>query len=143
MRSEKRIIESIILIEPLIYGLQDKIEREQKSVIADVVSPAERVVEKLIALDNRRIDLCNLKVLYGFIERGLGEKFGVLRSCVFAGVDCGLYKRAAAQLGSCGYTIARCESEFGYLFKLLKKSGKRKTAALVASDCFLGAVSGA
>ncbi len=143
MRNEKRVIESIILINPLLYGLQDKIEREQETVIEDVTSPAERVVEKLIALDNRRIDLCNLKVLYGFIERGLGEKFGILRSCVFAGVGCGLYKLAAAQLELCGYDAGRCEAEFGYLFRLLKKSGKRKSAALGNSDGFVGAARGA
>lgn len=142
MRNRKKIIESIILIYPLLYGLQDKIEREQEIVIADMTSPAERVVERLIALDNRRIDLCNLKVLYGFIERGLGEKFGILRSCVFAGVDCGLYKLAAAQLELCGYDTERCESEFSYLFKLLKKSGKRKKSVQACAEDLVGAASG-
>lgn len=124
MRSERKVIECIIRIEPLIYGLADKIEKEQEVLISDMSSPTVVVVEKLIELDNRRIDLCNLKVLYGFIERGLGEKFEVLRSCVFAGVNSGLYKTAAKQLECAGYTVERCNVEFDYLFKLLKKISK-------------------
>ncbi|MDE5593026.1 MAG: hypothetical protein K2I75_03735, partial [Clostridiales bacterium] len=60
----RRVVRAIILINPLLYGLQDKIEKEQEGVIADTASPADKVVKKLIELDNRRIDLCNLKVLY-------------------------------------------------------------------------------
>lgn len=123
-----KIIRSIILIYPLLYGLQDKIEKEQESVIADMTSPADKVVKRLIALDNRRIDLCNLKVLYGFIERGLGDKFELLRSCAFSGVSSELYKIAARQIELAGYTVERADKEFSYLFKLLKNKSKRRKA---------------
>lgn len=123
---ERRIIRDIILINPLLYGLQDKIEKEQDGVIADMTSPADKVVKKLIELDNRRIDLCNLNVLYGFIERGLGDRFELLRSCAFAGVNSDLYKLAAKQIELAGYTVERADKEFSYLFKLLKNKGKRK-----------------
>ncbi|MDE6029250.1 MAG: hypothetical protein K2F90_02885 [Clostridiales bacterium] len=106
--------------------MQDKIEKEQDSVIADSMSPADKVVKKLIELDNRRIDLCNLKVLYGFIERGLGDKFELLRSCAFAGINSDLYQTAEAQIALAGYTAERADREFDYLFKLLKNNGERK-----------------
>lgn len=122
----RRIIRDIILINPLLYGLQDKIEKEQDGVIEDMTSPADKVVKKLIELDNRRIDLCNLKVLYGFIERGLGDKFGLLRSCAFSGVYCDLYKAAQKQIELAGYTVERADKEFSYLFKQLKNKGRRK-----------------
>ena len=125
MDRERKAIEFIILIDPLLYGLQDVIESEQDEVIADTVSPAEKVVEKLIALDNRRIDLCNLKVLYGFIERGLGEKFELLRSCVHADIGCELYGLAVRQIELAGYTVERVEREFEYLMKLVKRKKKR------------------
>ena len=133
-----KIIRSIILIYPLLYGLQDKIEKEQDGVIADMTSPADKVIKKLIALDNRRIDLCNLKVLYGFIERGLGDKFELLRSCAFSGVSSELYKIAARQIELAGYTVERADKEFSYLFKLLKNKGKRKKAisGVVSAACF-------
>ncbi len=122
----RRVVRAIILINPLLYGLQDKIEKEQEGVIADMTSPADKVVKKLIELDNRRIDLCNLKVLYGFIERGLGEKFELLRACVFSGINCDLYKTAEAQIELAGYTAERADKEFSYLFKLLKNKGRIK-----------------
>lgn len=122
----RRVVRAIILINPLLYGLQDKIEKEQEGVIADMTSSADKVVKKLIELDNRRIDLCNLKVLYGFIERGLGEKFELLRSCAFSGINCNLYAAAEKQIELAGYTAERADKEFGYLFKLLKNKCKRK-----------------
>lgn len=125
---KRKAIEFIILIEPLLYGLQDVIEDEQDEVIADTTSPAERVVEKLIALDNRRIDLCNLKVLYGFIEHGLGERFELLRSCVNADVGCELYDTAVRQIELAGYTVERVEREFEYLMKLVKRKKRRVVA---------------
>nr|MDE5561989.1 hypothetical protein [Clostridiales bacterium] len=124
----RRVVRAIILINPLLYGLQDKIEKEQESVIADMISPADKVVKKLIELDNRRIDLCNLKVLYAFIERGLGEKFELLRSCAFSGINSDLYKIAETQIALAGYTVERADKEFSYLFKLLKNRSKRKKA---------------
>ena len=84
MRSERKIIERILRMYPLIYGLADEIEQEQDALISDMALPATVVVEKLIELDNRRIDLCNLKVLRGFIERGLGERYELLNACAFA-----------------------------------------------------------
>ena len=72
-RAERRVIENIVETRPRIYGWQESIEREQERVVADLISPAKAIVKKLIALDNMRVDLCNLKVLYEFIKRGLGE----------------------------------------------------------------------
>lgn len=122
----RRVVRAIILINPLLYGLQDKIEKEQEDVIADMTSPADKVVKKLIELDNRRIDLCNLKVLYGFIERGLGEKFELMRACAFSGINCDLYTVAEKQIALAGYTAERADKEFSYLFKLLKNKGRIK-----------------
>lgn len=134
----RKIIRAIILINPLLYGLQDKIEKEQDVVISDMTSPADKVIKKLIELDNRRIDLCNLKVLYGFIERGLGDKFELLRSCAFSGVNSELYKIAVKQIELAGYTVERADKEFSYLFKLLKNKGKRKKAlgGVASATCF-------
>lgn len=145
MRSaERKIIENIILIYPLLYGLQDKIEREQERVIADDESPADKVVKRLFELDNRRIDLCNLKVLHGFIEEGLGEKFGLLQSCVFGGTPCDLYSLAARQLERAGYTVERAQKEFEYLFKTIKRKRavKRYAPSGAVADRFGGAVVG-
>lgn len=136
--NRQKIIRAIILINPLLFGLQDKIEKEQDGVIADMTSPADKIVKKLIELDNRRIDLCNLNVLYGFIERGLGDKFELLRSCAFSGVNCDLYKIAEKQIELAGYSVERADKEFSYLFKLLKNKGKRKKAltGVVSAACF-------
>ncbi len=49
--SERKIIGDLIAAESVIYGMQADIDREQERVIADLVSPAETVVKKLIALD--------------------------------------------------------------------------------------------
>ncbi|MBD5131944.1 MAG: hypothetical protein HDT28_05065 [Clostridiales bacterium] len=127
MRTERRTIDNVILINPLICGLQNVIEREQESVIADLVTPAHKIVQKLFKLDNRRIDLCNLNVLYGFIERALGDKFGLFRSCVFGGVagDSDDYKIALSAIELAGYTVERINTEFEYLFKLIKRKPKR------------------
>lgn len=132
-REKRRAIAAIICIEPYLYGLQDKIEKEQEKVIADIVSPAEKVVKQLIALDNRRIDLCNLKVLYAFIERGLGAEFSLLKTLSETDADSGLYSRAETEMKRVGYDAERAAREFGYLFKVLKRSGKRtvKSAAPV------------
>ena len=134
----RRVVRAIILINPLLYGLQDKIEKEQDGVIADMTSPADKVVKKLIELDNRRIDLSNLKVLYGFIERGLGDKFELLRACAFSGVNSDLYKIAEKQIELAGYTAERADREFAYLFKLLKNRCKRKKVidSAVSASCF-------
>lgn len=122
----RKIIRAIILINPLLYGLQQQIESEQDAVIADTAMPAEKAVKKLIELDNRRIDLCNLKVLYGFIERGLGDKFELLRACAFSGIGCNLYGTALRQIELAGYTAERADKEFAYLFKLLKTKSRVK-----------------
>lgn len=134
----QKIIRAIILIYPLLYGLQDKIEKEQDGVISDMTSPADKVIKKLIELDNRRIDLCNLKVLYGFIERGLGDKFELLRSCAFSGVSSDLYNVAVKHIELAGYTVERADKEFSYLFKLLKNKGKRKKviSGVASAACF-------
>ena len=135
MRDVKKAIDGIILINPMIYCLQDNIDKEQEVIINDLVSPAEAVVKRLIELDGRRIDLCNLKVLYGFIERGLGERFALLRSSIFAGEDCGLYAEAALHIDSAGYTAERVLREFGYLFKLIKRRRKKRVSVLRPVVC--------
>ena len=134
MRNERRVIEKILLINPMLYVLQEKIEQEQNELIADIASPAEKVVKRLIELDNKRIDLCNLKVLYGFIERGLGDKFELLRACALSGGNCGLYKLAVKQIELAGYTVERVDSEFYYLFKLLKRRRRAKTVVTAVTD---------
>ena len=126
MDKTRKIVENIILINPMLYGLQDAIEKEQEGIIADYSMPAAKAVNALIALDNRRIDVCNLKVLYAFMERELGAKFAVLVSCVHSGTDTPLYERAYRRLECEGYTAERAEKEFGYLFKLIKKRRVKK-----------------
>lgn len=127
----RKATEFIILVNPLIYGLQEAIEKEQEELIADRTMPAEKLVEKLIALDNRRIDLCNLNVLYAFIERGLGESFALLRSCAFAGIGSELYELAARQAEAAGYPPERVIAEFAYLFKLVRRR-RRAVGAMSA-----------
>ncbi len=134
MRNERRVIEKILLINPMLYVLQEKIEQEQNELISDIESPAEKVVKRLIELDNKRIDLCNLKVLYGFIERGLGDKFELLRACALSGSNCGLYKLAVKQIELAGYTVERVDSEFDYLFKLLKRRRRVKAVVTAATN---------
>lgn len=131
-RTERKVIADIILIEPFIIGLQNKIDKEQSIVIEDMISPAKKTAERLIALDNRRIDLCNLKVLYAQIERGLGAEFTVLKACAYAGADSALYRRAAAEISALGYDTERADNEFGYLFKNLK-SRRKKVKCVVAA----------
>lgn len=128
-----KIIRNIILIHPLLYGLQDKIEREQENVVADMSMPAEKAVSRLIALDDRRIDLCNLKVLYAFIERGLRERMELLRACAVSGTACALYDEALACIALAGYTAARAEKEFAYLFELVKNKRRRSKPSAVQS----------
>lgn len=131
-RTERRVIADIILMEPFIIGLQNKIEKEQSAVIEDMASPAKKTVQKLIALDNRRIDLCNLKVLYAHMERALGADFCVLKACAYAGADSALYRRAAAEISALGYDAERADTEFSYLFKNLKSRRKKVKCAAAA-----------
>ncbi len=126
--ADRKTIDNIIRINKFIPILQDKIEKEQESVIEDMTAPALKTVEKLIALDNRRIDLCNLNVLYGFMRRKLGERFCVLNTCTIANADSGLYDLAREAMGECGYDTQRARDEFSYLFKQLKSPvGAKKT----------------
>ncbi len=135
-REKRRTIAAVIRIEPYLYGLQDRIEDEQEKAIADMVSPAEKVVSRLIALDNRRIDLCNLKVLYTFIERGLNADFGVFKTLVETDADSGLYDRAEAEMKRVGYDAERAAREFGYLFKNFKRKKKRVVPEVKESAIF-------
>ena len=118
--ADRKTINNIMRINKYVPILQDKIEKEQARVIADICAPAIKTVNALIALDNRRIDLCNLNVLYGFIMRRLGEKFCVLLACVDTNADSVLYDDARDAIGECGYDIGRVRDEFTYLFKQLK-----------------------
>lgn len=126
MDKKRKTVENIVLINPMLYGLQDAIEKQQDKIIADFAMPAAKAVSALIALDNRRIDICNLKVLYAFMERELGGKFALLVSCVNSGADTPLFERAYGRLECEGYTAERAEKEFGYLFKLIKKRRIKK-----------------
>ena len=127
-RADKNIIDCIIAINPMIYALQDKIEKEQEGVIADMTSPAKSVVRRLTELDNRRVDLCNLKVLFAFISLGLGDSLFLLQNSAGSSACDELYRRAARAIGKAGYSVARAREEFSYLFdKMLK--GKRKRLA--------------
>lgn len=121
LRSERKIIDGIMLIHPMLEKLQKKIEDEQERVIADMISPAKKIVEALYALDARRIDLCNIHVLYSFIEQGLGSSFSVLLSCAKAGADSALYNKARTCMERAGFTLERAGREFEYLFKRLER----------------------
>ena len=127
-RAEKRIIDDIIAIYPMIYALQDKIEKEQNGVIADMAATAKSIVKRLIALDNRRVDLCNLKVLYAFIERELGEGLFLLQNSADSTACDGLYERALAAIERAGYTLSRAKDEFTYLFDKLLHGKKKRIA---------------
>lgn len=137
--ADRTIIGNIIAVYPSLYILQDEIEKEQEQLIADLTSPAERVVHALIALDNRRIDLCNLKVLYAFMERELGVSFAVLKEYSERGYDSKLFDRAEKAINAAGYTIDRAKAEFSYLFKRLINRRRRrvptKTVAARAALC--------
>ncbi len=133
--ADRKTIDNIIRINKFIPTLQDRIEKEQSRVIEDMSAPAIKTVNALIALDNRRIDLCNLNVLYGFMRRKLGERFCVLTACTFAHTDSSLYECALEAMGECGYDTQRARDEFSYLFKQLKApAGAKRTnvAAAVA-----------
>ena len=118
--ADRKVIDNIIRINKYIPILQDKIEKEQENVIGDMSAPAIKTVNALIKLDNRRIDLCNLNVLYGFIRRKLGEKFCVLTACAATQTSSELYGQALIAIGECGYDTQRVRDEFTYLFKQLK-----------------------
>ena len=136
MRREfRRAIAGIIEIQPYIYGIESKIEKEQEKVIADMTSPAEKVVKKLIELDNRRIDLCNLKVLYAFMEKGLGADFALFKTVVLSNADSKLYDRAEEEMKRVGYDASRALKEFGYLFKSLKRRAKPLVKSAVGVFC--------
>ena len=132
-RVDRSVIDKIIAVRPFLYGWQDEIEKEQGKVLADISSPAKKTVEALIALDNRRIDLCNLKVLYAYIERELGSSFSSFVECSKCGIASPMYETAANAMKLAGYDTARARLEFGYLFKRLKTRKKTAIAAAVAS----------
>ncbi len=125
-QSDRKTIGNIIVVNPYVYSWQAEIEKEQERVIADMVSPAEKVVKRLIELDNRRIDLCNLKVLFGFIERGLGAEFSAFVELAACGADDALFDRALECIGRAGYDVLRVQNEFAYLFKRLPKTGHKR-----------------
>lgn len=140
-RADRSVIDKIIAVMPYLYGWQDEIEKEQKQVIADICSPAKKTVEALIALDNRRIDLCNLKVLYGYIERELGSAFSSFVECSQNGISSPMYETAAKAIKRAGYDTARARLEFGYIFKKVKV--KRKKIVVTGAPQFVGAVANA
>ena len=119
-RVDRSVIDKIIAVRPCLYAWQDEIEKEQEQIIRDLTAPAKKTVEALIALDNRRIDLCNLKVLYAFIERELGAAFSTFTECTRHGLGSPLYDVAMRAIELAGYDTARARLEFGYLFKRLK-----------------------
>ncbi len=125
-RSERNAIADIIRIYPFIYGLQDKIDEETERVIDDTVTPTRIVIGQLKEIEKRRIDLCNLKVLYGMIERELKEDFPVLKLCAEKHADCSLYARAEKSIENVGYDAKRVIAEFKYLFSTLEAPQKKK-----------------
>ena len=131
-RAEQRVIENIVDTRPRIYGWQESIEREQERVVADLISPAKTIVKKLIALDNMRVDLCNLKVLYEFIKRRLGE----CTDRIFGeptGAPHSAYETAKKQVELSGYTLERAKNEFDYLFAKLKRKRRASRGCIAAS----------
>lgn len=119
-RVDRSVIDKIIAARPYLYGWQDEIEKEQGKIIADLTAPAKKTVEALIALDNRRIDLCNLKVLYAYIERELGAAFSSFVECSRMKISSPMYDTAIRAIKLAGYDIERARLEFAYLFKRIK-----------------------
>lgn len=134
-RVDRSVIDKIIAVRPFLYAWQDEIDEEQKNVIDDLSMPAKKTVERLIALDNMRIDLCNLKVLYAFIERELGAAFSTLVECSKRGIGGKLYDAAGAAVKLAGYDTDRARKEFGYIFKRLRA---RKPPQTVDTGTFSG-----
>lgn len=120
MDIKRRAVEFIVKINPLLYGLQEKIEEEQRHIINNTAMPAIKAVNALYALDNRRIDLCNLKVLYGFMERELGSEFPKLCSAVYLGDKSDLIDVAEKAIILAGYDCKRVQDEFVYLYPFVK-----------------------
>lgn len=120
-KDARRVIGNILLIYPMLSGLQNEIEKEQERIIGDLISPARKIMDALIALDNRRVDLCNLAVLYRFIERELGVEFSALCAAAESECDGVLFLRAQKAISRAGYDIPRVKSEFAYLFKALPR----------------------
>ena len=119
--------------------MQDKIDKETERILSDKSMPTKTVIGKLKDIENRRIDLCNLKVLYGIIERGLGEEFSVLKLCAKERLDCTLFPRAEKYIKSVGYDCKRVIKEFKYLFNKLSTPRAKKSAELNNIDYSSGA----
>lgn len=134
--SERKIIGDLIAAESVIYGMQADIDREQERVIADLVSPAETVVKKLIALDNRRIDLCNIKVLNEYIRRETGGDRSRFTRAVPPGDDDSFWDTARAALNKARYTASRVKKEFSYIFACVKNN--RRRAAILSALTAVG-----
>lgn len=128
--ADRRIIANIVRIQPLLYKLQDRLEKEQETLLGDMCMPAKKVVAALVDIDNRRVDLCNLKVLYGFIERELGSSVELLSAHGALTVPDSYFERAETAISHCGYGVERARAEFAYLFDKLKS--KRNPAAVKA-----------
>ncbi len=137
-RNDRNVIDKIIAVRPYLYAWQDELDEEQERIIGDWDASAVKTAERLIALDNRRIDLCNLKVLYAFIERELGAAFSAFTECMRVGSGGRLYDAAGNAIKRAGYDAERAGKEFGYLFKRLRKSKRDKTATVVScgADAF-------
>ena len=66
--------------------------------------------------------------MYAFIERGLGADFGLFKTVCATDGDSVLFTRAETEMKRVGYDAERAAREFGYLFKGLKRGGKRVNA---------------
>ncbi len=141
--ADRKVIADIIRINRYIGKLANAIEKEQERIISDMELPAKKAVEALMALDNRRIDLCNLNVLYGVIERELGPEFSVFLACIGSGCGCGegaLFDKAHAAIELVGYDVERVRKEFSYLFDRLKpvfRDGVRRDRCATAATLSL------
>ncbi|MCH5162481.1 MAG: hypothetical protein J1G38_03210 [Clostridiales bacterium] len=124
-RADRNVIASIVAVKQRLYAWQDEIEKEQQKVIGDLTAPAKKTVEKLIELDNRRIDLCNLSVLNAFIERELGGAFAAFCECAKMKLSSPMYDVAARAIKRAGYDVGRVRNEFSYLFKRLKSKAEK------------------
>lgn len=135
-RADREVIDNIIRADDTIDRLQKEIENEQERVLGDLISPALKIAEKLIALDNRRVDICNLRVLNIFIRNGLGDGVSLLDSGIVCRERRALYEKAKRQVEKAGYTLDRARIEFAYIFNKLK--ARRSACVLppvISPDC--------
>ncbi len=134
-REDRRIIAGIIALRGKVYEISDGIKKEQERVISDMLMPAKKAAASLIALDNRMVDICNVKVLYAFMERELGKDMSVLIDRIKHGEDSPLFRVAENGIKKAGYSLSRAKTELMYLFENFKLPKKKpETSRLPCVD---------